>query len=959
MVKINAKKAIKIIIPTSLVGAAIFGATELAKSQYDNSSNVKNMVLNATVSQAKIDTDAKLSTVEMNNQAWRDFIKLEYNDKMGGLDQVVAQTALNEFTKYIMPIYSVLDPTSAINAPTWFTVANQNISTAVKNLFLHDPFTDPIEIFKNELYKFITNHPNFSAANSQSENDLKPLVDAINAHLQDPTKLDQIKSSQRYNDLEQKLSVANISFHDADDAFSQIFGQTFNFNMYEFFHQNSSTPKDYKILPTKTVWYEDDAKRLDHFIEILLREVKIREVENYYAQKMTIIGEAYKQKLSITSVKKFNTDVDNILSKNKTLLFNRVEKNVDKTKSLDEQQVLSFLPYENQPENSQFTSELNTLVSEYEADVKSLENYITKQVSSAAINHFIQTNIIKATELFDKKQSTNVGGTTINVDPLTWFMNKYQIDKKDIDNVVRVTTGSRRFDPAYKNEVFDAQYSSAMVSTNSNFTSAQHTIEITTNVTDMIDALKESQKNNQLGDLIPQIVPSINQTLPVTITDLQNMVGSSAVDINRLENFAGDVTDANSFSGIIKHYKDNVLPNLSGKVTAVKSISIPNSEKFEQADMTFEFTDSVNTAPITLRFSNVAKELPKTAKELANSVDKLVDKKYIDLEEAKKVLNVVQANTMNFAFKTIDELEKIGLLNIKSANWSFYKIEGTFTYTMGTFVTDLKYTITSYKDAKNTESRTVKVSVKELDEEKANALIDIDKSSKRFTDKLDELSSGPDAKITAEQKNVLKNQILQSIDAAKLAVGAATDASAPEEIAEKISSEVMKKALPAIYFLNTQPGQEAVKQIFPDFSKFDINNPDFANLLKIFSKVYESDAFKDVDWSNLSLEKFKELADKLSQVAKNININTIQKINTAVLATMVALGGVFGLVGVGTGISSVITAKADKKLKQRTNSVVKFQGIKKLLSFQSAASLLSLGMATIMVVYVFVIKGGF
>lgn len=69
MVKINAKKAIKIIIPTSLVGAAIFGATELAKSQYDNSSNVKNMVLNATVSQAKIDTDAKLSTVEMNNQA--------------------------------------------------------------------------------------------------------------------------------------------------------------------------------------------------------------------------------------------------------------------------------------------------------------------------------------------------------------------------------------------------------------------------------------------------------------------------------------------------------------------------------------------------------------------------------------------------------------------------------------------------------------------------------------------------------------------------------------------------------------------------------------------------------------------------------------------------------------------------------------------------------------------------
>lgn len=109
----------------------------------------------------------------------------------------------------------------------------------------------------------------------------------------------------------------------------------------------------------------------------------------------------------------------------------------------------------------------------------------------------------------------------------------------------------------------------------------------------------------------------------------------------------------------------------------------------------------------------------------------------------------------------------------------------------------------------------------------------------------------------------------------------------------------------------------------------------------------------------MTLEDFKKLGDKLETIARKININTIKKINTAVLATMTALGGVFGLVGIGTGISSVVTAKADKKLKQKTNSVVKFQGIKKLISFQGIASLLSLGMGAIMIVYVFIIKGGF
>lgn len=142
-------------------------------------------------------------------------------------------------------------------------------------------------------------------------------------------------------------------------------------------------------------------------------------VEDYYSSEMTSMGESYKQKLKITNIKKFDTDVSNILSANKTTLFNRVETNVDKTKHLDEKQVLAFLPYAKQPESSKFKQDLDALVTEYETDAKSLENYITKQVSSAVVNRFINLNVIKIKDLFDKKQAVTVNGTTLNVAPLT------------------------------------------------------------------------------------------------------------------------------------------------------------------------------------------------------------------------------------------------------------------------------------------------------------------------------------------------------------------------------------------------------------------------------------------------------------------------------------------------------------------------------------------------------------
>lgn len=142
-------------------------------------------------------------------------------------------------------------------------------------------------------------------------------------------------------------------------------------------------------------------------------------VEDYYSSELTSMGESYKQKLKITNIKKFDTDVSNILSANKTTLFNRVETNVDKTKHLDEKQVLAFLPYAKQPESSKFKQDLDALVTEYETDAKSLENYITKQVSSAVVNRFINLNVIKIKDLFDKKQAVTVNGTTLNVAPLT------------------------------------------------------------------------------------------------------------------------------------------------------------------------------------------------------------------------------------------------------------------------------------------------------------------------------------------------------------------------------------------------------------------------------------------------------------------------------------------------------------------------------------------------------------
>lgn len=960
MSKVTPKRIAKIAISASVLGAAIFGATELAKNQYNNSNAVKGQLSNANVSQTKLTADTQLSMIVMNENAWDSFQKSEYLNKAGLSSNTVAAQILSEYQHYILPIYNILFPTASAQnpttskIPTWCTDANKDLSAAIKALFLHDPFSDPLEIFKTELKNFVNNNANFRADTSHTLADFQPLINALNAHLHDQTKLELIQTNKRYQDLENLLTAANISFNSADDAYGTIFGQTFNVNIYEFFHDKSN-----QTLPSNSLWFSDDAQRLEHFIDILLRPVNMTKVEDYYSTEMTSIGESYKQKLKITNIKKFDTDVNNILSANKTTLFNRVETNVDKTKPLDEKQVLAFLPYKKQPESSKFQQELDALVAEYEDDAKSLENYITKQVSSAVVNRFINLNVIKIKDLFDKKQAVVVNGTTINVAPLTWFMTKYQIDEKDIDNVLRVTTGPITNNPAYKGEVFEAQYECALVSTTSNFASAKHTIEITTNVTDLITALNESQTKGKIGDLIAQNFPALNQVLPVTISDLKNMVGSSSVDIARLENFAGDINDRESFSGIIKHFKDNVLPQLDGKVTAVKPLNVPSNAEFDKADVTFEFTDSVNTAPITIHFDKIVKEVPKTAKELADQVDKAIDKKYIDLENAKKVLGVAQADTMNFSFTKYEDLVKIGLGNVANLNWALYKIEGTFTYTMGTFFTDLNYKITNYKDAKNFESRTVKVDVKELDDEKTKALSDINKAEQRFMSDLNDLSSDPDSKITPEQKTILESKISESIDAAKLAVANAQNAADPGDIAEKVSSQVMKKALPAIYFMNTEPGQEAIKAIFPDFSKFDINNPEFSKLLKVFDEVYKSDEYKNFDWSSMTLEDFKKLGDKLETIARKININTIKKINTAVLATMTALGGVFGLVGIGTGISSVVTAKADKKLKQKTNSVVKFQGIKKLISFQGVASLLSLGMGAIMIVYVFIIKGGF
>lgn len=69
MSKVTPKRIAKLAVSASVLGGAIFGATELAKNQYNNSNVVKGQLLNANASQAKLTADNQLSMLEMNEAA--------------------------------------------------------------------------------------------------------------------------------------------------------------------------------------------------------------------------------------------------------------------------------------------------------------------------------------------------------------------------------------------------------------------------------------------------------------------------------------------------------------------------------------------------------------------------------------------------------------------------------------------------------------------------------------------------------------------------------------------------------------------------------------------------------------------------------------------------------------------------------------------------------------------------